>query len=152
MSIASLEQELAVCGLDVLGPVVDAQLPSTEWAGHLTAGINEPTSTVPLAEDQLSTKVDAEWLRLARKHGVVDSEGIFLIALARSLPWMEVRLTDVARLSEHLSGANHRPGQGEFVTMARDGSVMCGVTTEEYHVWLIVDSELLHVTPPSLRA
>ncbi|WP_037601221.1 hypothetical protein [Streptacidiphilus rugosus] len=148
MTTASTEQQLAGCGLAVLGPVADTGLPSTAWAMHLVAGVHQPTSAVPLAGGRLGDRVDAEWLRLAREHGIVDGDGVFLVALARGLPWIEVRLTDETRLSEHLTGANRSSGEGEFVTMARDGSVMCGVTTEEYDVWLVVDGELLHTIPP----
>jgi hypothetical protein len=140
---------LSACGLVPLGAVHDDRLPSPEWAWHVTAGVRTPTAAVPMSAPDLGSVVDAEWLRLSRQHHVLDEQDTFLIALSRSRPWDKVRLTEHFRLAERLAGDNAPAGHAEFVTMATDGSVICGVTTEEYDVWLVVDSELLHTPPPS---
>ncbi|WP_156178919.1 hypothetical protein [Saccharothrix sp. ST-888] len=143
-----LDELLRLCGLVPLGTVQGGQLPSPERAWHVTAGVQTPTTAVPLVGDDLSTRVDKEWLRLARLQAVIDDQGTFLIALSRSQPWTRVRLTDDVHLSEHLVGDGARAGHAEFVTMAADGSALCGVTTEEYDVWVVADTELLHASPP----
>jgi hypothetical protein len=140
---------LRLCGLLPLGTVQSQDLPSPEWAWHVTAGIQAPTAAVPLPGYDLSTRVDNEWLRLARLHAVIDDQCTFLIALSRSQPWTKVRLTDDVHLSEHLVGEGAPAGQAEFVTMAADGSALCGVTTEEYDVWIVADTELLRTPPPA---
>ncbi|MFC1434194.1 hypothetical protein ACEZDB_26455 [Streptacidiphilus sp. N1-3] len=148
------EELLRRSGLVLLGTVADQGLPSTDRAWHAVAGVHRPTAAVPLATEDLAAAVDAGWLTAARECGVLapgvpDRDGTFLIALSRHEPWTEVRLGDRVRLAEHLVGENARPGQGEFVTLARDGSVTCGVTTEEYDVWIVADSKHLHAAPPT---
>jgi len=139
---------LTASGLIPLGAVHDDRLPSPERAWHITAGVRTPTVAVPVSVPGLASAVDAEWLRLSRHHHVLDDHDTFLIALSRSRPWERVRLSDHSRLAELLTGADAPAGHAEFVTMATDGSVICGVTTEEHAIWLIVDSELLHTPPP----
>lgn len=138
------------CGLIPLGAVRSAELPSAHRAWRVTASGNleRPTATVPLADEHLSARVDTEWLRLARQYAVIDRQDTFLIApTGPPLFWTRVTLTDHARLAEHLVGRGARAGHAEFVTMAPDGSAMCGVTTEEYDVWLVADTERLHARP-----
>jgi hypothetical protein len=139
---------LSASGLIPLGAVHDDRLPSPERAWHITAGVRTPTAAVPISVADLGSAVDAEWLRLSRHHHVLDTQDTFLIALSRSRPWERVRLSDRFRLAELLTGADAPAGHAEFVTMATDGSVICGVTTEEHAIWLVVDSELLHTPPP----
>ncbi|WP_034267810.1 hypothetical protein [Actinospica robiniae] len=94
--------------------------------------------------------MDAAWLEQARAHGVIGADGTFLIATGYEKPWLEVRRSEHTRLAANLtSEANPHPGEAEFVTLAQDGSVLCGVTTEEYDVWVIVDSEHIHEPDPS---
>lgn len=144
----SLDELLRRCGLVPLGTVEGGGLPSPEWAWHVTAGVRAPSAAVPLVGGELAARVDAEWLRLARRHGVVDDQDTFLVSLSRSRPWTAVRLTDGFRLAEYLAGDGAPASQAEFITMARDGSALCGVTTEEYDVWVVADTELLHASPP----
>lgn len=141
---------LRCSGLVVLRTVTDERLPSTDRAWHAAAGVDRPTTAIPLDTADLSTAVDAAWLRVARQCGVIGDGGTFLIALSRHEPWTEVRLGPNIQLAENLVGENSRPGQGEFVTMAHDGSVTCGVTTEEYDVWITTDDKHLHsvAVPP----
>jgi hypothetical protein len=95
--------------------------------------------------------VDAAWLEQARTHGVVAADDTFLIATGyEEKPWLKVRWTAHTHLAANLvSEANQKPGEAEFVTLAEDGSVMCGVTTAGYDVWVIVDSERIHQPDPT---
>lgn len=138
-------------GLETLGEVASAALVDTGLAWRLIAGL-EATVRVPIRSggQELAQRVDAAWLEQARTHGVIDADGTFLIAAGYEKPWLKVRWTDRTRLAANLtSDANPRPGEGEFVTLAEDGSVLCGVTAEEYDVWIIVDSEHIHQPDPS---
>jgi hypothetical protein len=139
---------LDLCGLDVLGWRPPDSLPAPRHAAGITFGGTEPAATVPLAGEDLSRRVDAAWLQLAHEHHVVDEEGRFLITTTMEGPWVPVRLQSEVHMAEHLVGRNARPGQAEFITMALDGRVMCGVTTEEYDVWLVVDRERIKLPPP----
>ncbi len=127
------------CGLTPLGFVRESGLPTPERVWRITIGDRAPAIRVPLEGDDLAGRVDAAWRRAARRYGILGAGADFLIALSFDLPWMKVSSAPEARLAEHLVGGNGRPGEAEFVTMALDGRVMCGVTTEEYDVWLVVE-------------
>ncbi|WP_158684434.1 hypothetical protein [Amycolatopsis orientalis] len=83
-------------------------------------------------------EVDRSWESVAEEFGVFGEGGDFLISVAGegmgSLPWAHVRR------GRNLSPARHLvdyPGEPEFVTMSMDGRAVCGVTTEEYDIWII---------------
>lgn len=136
-------------GLEVLGFVDPAGLVDSGRAWRLVAGL-DATVRVPIKGGDLAGRVDAAWLEQARVHGVIGPDGTFLIASGYEKPWLKVRWTAQARLSANLvTEDNPRPGEGEFVTLAEDGSVMCAVTAEEYEVWVIVDAERIHEPDPS---
>ncbi len=125
-------------GLEVLGTTDGVVSTRDAWKRVVSANVR-PTSTVDDELDDHLSRVDAEWRRLATEHGVVDDDGSFLISLpgpgAMSSPWLIVRLTEATSLAEHL--APH-PGEPEFVTAARNGTTVIGVTTEEHGTWLIL--------------
>jgi hypothetical protein len=148
MSEPASTELLGNCGLEVLDGALGDALPAPRRAVGITIGGTEPTTKVPLVGPALSARVDAAWLQLAREHHVVDAEGRFLITTTMEGPWVPVRIHGELHLAEHLVGRNAPPGHAEFVTMALDGSVMCGVTTEEYDVWLVVDRERIKTPPP----
>lgn len=54
---------------------------------------------------------------------------------AFTAPWTAVRLTGHTHLARHLTT---NPNEPEFVTASADGTVILGVTTEEYAVWLVI--------------
>ncbi|MEU6732199.1 hypothetical protein ABZ929_03165 [Streptomyces physcomitrii] len=136
------------CGLEVVEGQVPATLPAARQAVGITFGGTDPAVVVPLAATDLSDRVDEAWLRLAREHDVVDGAGRFLIATPMDGPWVPVRLGGEVRLAENLTGNHGKPGHAEFVTMALDGSVMCGVTTEDEEVWLVLDRDRIQQPPP----
>ncbi|MEU0740339.1 hypothetical protein [Streptomyces sp. NPDC006134] len=144
---ASMEL-LGRCGLDVLDVPPADFLPAPRRAVGITIGGTEPAVKVPLAGPELSARVDMAWLQLVRAHHIVDEKGRFLITTTMEGPWVPVRIHGKLHLAEHLVGHNAPPGRAEFVTMALDGSVMCGVTTEEYDVWLVVDRDRIQTPPP----
>ena len=148
MSEPASTELLGRCGLVVIDDPPGDSLPAPRRAVGITIGGTEPTAKVPFVGPDLGVRVDAAWLRLAREHHVVDSEGRFLITTTMEGPWVPVRIHGELHLAEHLVGRNAPPGHAEFVTMALDGSVMCGVTTEEYDVWLVVDRERIKTPPP----
>jgi hypothetical protein len=131
-----MSEVLRRAGLEVLGTTSGVVSTEDAWR-RVVSG--QPTSTVDGELDDHLFRVDAEWRRLAVEHGVLDDDGSFLVSLpgpgAMRAPWTIVRLTDAASLAEHL--ATH-PGEPEFVTAARNGTAVLGVTTEEYGTWLVV--------------
>lgn len=148
MSDPAFIELLDLCGLDVLDWQLPDSLPAPRRAAGITFGGTEPAAKVPFTGEDLSGRVDAAWLRLAREHGVVDEDGRFLMTTTMEGPWVPVRIRSEVHLAKHLVGRNARPGHAEFITMALDGRVMCGVTTEEYDVWLVVDQERIQAPPP----
>lgn len=137
------------CGLEVLGLVESETLVDTGRAWRLIANL-DATVRVPIEGENLADRVDAAWLEQARTSGVIAEDDTFLIATGYEKPWLKVRWTPHARLAANLiSEANATPGEAEFVTLAEDGGVMCGVTAEEYYVWVISDSERIHQPDPT---
>jgi hypothetical protein len=135
-------------GLEILGLVEADALVDTGRAWRLVANL-EAAVRVPIKGENLAGRVDAAWLEQARTHGVVAADDTFLIATGYEKPWLKVRWTANTQLAANLvSEANQTPGEAEFVTLAEDGSVMCGVTSEEYDVWVVVDSERIHQPDP----
>lgn len=126
---------LVRAGLEVLGTTAGPPDPEQAWRGVIRGGIT-PTVAVPDdVPDQLAA-VDAQWRRLAEEHGIVDEDGTFLISLPGPQAWSG---WTVVRLGENTSLATNLIDEAEtFVTAARDGSAVLGVSTEEYEIWLIV--------------
>lgn len=134
-------------GLEPLGFVAADGLPSPRDAWRILAsGSTAPTARIPLGGPDLAGRVEAEWRRLAEQNGLFDGDGTFLIMPAApgadGVPWLKVRLTAQARLAEVLVG-NSKPGQAEFAAIDVGGTVLCGATTEDDDVWLVVDRERL---------
>jgi hypothetical protein len=148
MSDPASMEVLGRCDLEVLDVLPADSLPAPRRAVGITIGGTEPAAKVPLVGPELSARVDTEWLQLARAHHIVDEQGRFLITTTMEGPWVPVRIYGEFHMAEHLVGNNAPPGHAEFVTMALDGSVMCGVTTEEYDVWLVVDRDRIQTPPP----
>lgn len=134
------ESVLRSAGLEVLGTSASAGglLPEQAWKRIISLGA-APTVEIDDQDDDYLDRADAEWRRLADEHGLLAADGTFLISPsglgAMSLPWVVVRLTTTARLAEHLCV---NPGEPEFVTAARDGHLILGVTSEERGVWLVL--------------
>ena len=136
-------------GLEILGFVESGGLVESGHAWRLVAGL-EAAIRVPIAGGDLASRVDTAWLEQARAHGVIAADDTFLIDTGYERPWLKVRWTQHTRLAANLvSKTRPTPGEAEFVTLAEDGSAMCGVTTEEYDIWVILDAERIHQPDPS---
>lgn len=141
--MAGLDERDAVlrdAGLEVLGTTPDAGglEPAAAWRRVIGVTVR-PSSIVDDEQEDYLDEVDRQWRDLAAEHDVVE-DGTFLVSTSGAgsfgLPWSVVRLTPTSRLSRLTSN----PNEPEFVTTAPDGHVVCGVTTEEDGVWLIVRS------------
>lgn len=99
-----------------------------------------PTVRVPYESgpDEYVPEVDRCWESVAEKLGVFGPGGDFLLSVGidgmGALPWAHVRRGRNLSLARHLAD---NPGDPEFVTMSVDGRVVCGVTSEEYDVWIV---------------
>jgi hypothetical protein len=140
--MAGLDEREAVlrdAGLEVVGTTPDAGglEPAAAWRQVIGVSVS-PSVVVDDEQEDYLDEVDRRWRGLAEEHGVLAADGSFLVSVAGvgafGLPWSVVRLTPVSRLSALVSN----PGEPEFVTASPDGRVVCGVTTEEDGVWLVV--------------
>lgn len=134
-----LTELLGRAGLEAVGERrVEEVLPAPVAWRHVAGWQTEPTVTVADDRPDLVAELNAQWHRLASETGVLDGDGVFLIAVSGAAKgsWTRVRLTDGWDLAGVLGP---RPGQPEFLTLSLDGDAMVGVTTEEYEVWLVVD-------------
>lgn len=124
--------------------VIDAQyqlegLPSEMAAWKpVISSLARPDHVVPYSEDDALTKVEGHWQRLARQNHVVGPDNTLLVSLTRrradSGGWVRVALP-AGRVDLDKLGPN--PGEPEFVAMSMDGSAVCGVTAEEYELWIV---------------
>ncbi|GAA1287767.1 hypothetical protein Psi02_70330 [Planotetraspora silvatica] len=101
-----------------------------------------PTAMVPTLDgiDQWD-EVEAVWDSVARDSGIFGGRNEFLISVAgpgaADAPWAHVRRDSRPKLAHH----SFSPvGEPEFVTTSLDGRCVCGVTTEEYAVWVVARS------------
>ncbi|MEV4602968.1 hypothetical protein AB0K15_36920 [Amycolatopsis sp. NPDC049253] len=112
--------------------------PSDVWR-LAASGSTVPAATVEVLPDfGYLEEVDRQWQFLAEERGLFGEDGEFLISVAGErvgrLPWARVRRLGRMALAHHLVAY---PGEPEFVAMSRDARVMCGVTTEEYDIWIV---------------
>lgn len=133
-----MSEALQRAGLEVLGTTPGVLSTEEAWKRVVNGNVT-PTSTVDYEADGYLADVAGEWRRLAAEHGIVDADETFLISLpgpgSWGSPWTIVRRTSTTSLTEGLADEH---GELEFVTAARDGSAVLGVTTEEDGIWLIV--------------
>jgi hypothetical protein len=125
-------------GVDVLGFVDSAMGVTTESAWRAVVGGSViPHSVISDERQGYLQEVTATWRSVATMSGIIDTRGEFLLGVAGEgafeFPWIHVRETTSLRLGEALAV----DGQPEFVSVAADGAVVCGVTTEEDVVWVI---------------
>jgi len=104
----------------------------------ISGGHVKPTSTV-------SRSTRDWWIQLGREWDITTTDcqlrgplDRFLIATSgvgsSNLPWTLVSGGSGEGLVRSLSGD---PNEPEFVCMALDGHVVCGVTSEEYDYWIV---------------
>lgn len=105
----------------------------------IIGGNTVPTVRVATdSEFDYLSDVDRSWESVAEELGIFGNDGEFLISVAGSpigrLPWARVRPDQDRSLARHLVS---NPGEPEFVAMSVDARVICGVTTEEYEIWVV---------------
>ncbi|MEU8388192.1 hypothetical protein [Micromonospora sp. NPDC048842] len=82
-------------------------------------------------------QVERRWRRLVHERGLTSDDGTLLISLTGQRDdrgWVAVRMPDEPLALDAL-GPN--PGEPEFVAMSLAGDVVCGVTAEEYELWVV---------------
>lgn len=138
--VGSVERLLRDAGLMMLGsvPAAGGIEPAEAWRRIIGVSV-KPTLVVDDEQDDYLEVVDRKWRALAEKNGIIDDDGSFLISISGAgsfeLPWAIVRTIGDSYLGRNLTS---NPGEPEFITIARDGHVICGVTTEEDGIWLTV--------------
>lgn len=84
-------------------------------------------------------EVQEKWEEIAVGSALFGEHGEFLISVAgegaAAAPWAHVRSTPKMNLAQRLALPEGVP---EFVAMSVNGHVVCGVTAEEYEVWIIL--------------
>jgi hypothetical protein len=140
MNLGTRRKRLESAGLIVLEdawpgetrPVLDA------WAPVIRFGIEPDARVVATETGDYLAEVDRQWERIAQEAGVFSESGDFLICVAdegsAGLPWARVRRGPTLALADQLAPV---AGEPEFISMALDSSAVCGVTTEEYEVWIV---------------
>jgi hypothetical protein len=132
------DRKLLAAGLVSIGSVqsVGGIDSSQAWL-LIVRGDVTPTVVVDDDREDNLEEIDRQWWRLAEAHRIVGEDGSFLVSVSgegASLPWAVVRGTRDARLAATLTTY---PDEPEFVTMARDGHAVLGVTSEEDCTWLV---------------
>ncbi|SCL67287.1 hypothetical protein GA0070603_4437 [Micromonospora chersina] len=128
---------LGAAGLEVLeSPFAPPGLPSVTAAWRpVISSLAQPTCRIGHDEEDGQAKLEREWRRLLVEHRVVTGDGRLLVSLSGGdAAWALVRLPcEPVRLGE----LGPYPGQPEFVAMSVAGDAVCGVTVEEYDIWII---------------
>jgi hypothetical protein len=136
---------LKTAGLTVLDEAWSGEAPDPmrAWRPVISGGAT-PAVRVRIADgNEYLPEVQDHWENVAEQVGIFGDDGDFLISVAGAgaakAAWARVRRASAMRLAQYLGSVE---GEPEFVTMSMDGRVVCGVTSEEYEVW-IVTAELL---------
>jgi|SRR6185437_705241 len=140
MDLESRSLLLESAGLSVLDAAWSGAVPVPMKAWHLIVdGGVTPTATVRILDDNGHLReVESKWEMIAESAGLFDPRDEFLISVAgagaANAPWARVRRSSQLTLAYRLASS---PGEPEFVAMSLDGRIVCGVTTEEYDVWIV---------------
>jgi hypothetical protein len=140
MDLESRKRLLQSAGLTVLDAAWSGQMPQPMEAWRLIIGGEVTPSAVVhfLDNNEHLDEVESQWESIAENGGLFDSRGEFLISVAGvgsvNHPWARVRRNVGLSLARSLAPS---VGEPEFVAMSIDGRVVCGVTTEEYGVWIV---------------
>ncbi|MFF5075294.1 hypothetical protein ACFY2R_29945 [Micromonospora olivasterospora] len=103
----------------------------------IVSSLARPEWSVALTANDAVEQVERQWRRLVHERGLASGDGTLLISLTRQDDdggWVVVRLPDGPLVLDAL-GPN--PGEPEFVAMSLVGDVVCGVTAEEYELWVV---------------
>lgn len=131
---------LESAGLTVLDPAWTGAGPTPMDAWRSVASGNAvPNARVPISDtaDHLDA-VEERWESICEQFAIFGETADFLISVAgegaTEAPWAWVRRESRMRPA-HVLGPIE--GEPEFVAMSTGGSAICGVTTEEYEVWIV---------------
>jgi hypothetical protein len=133
------ERLLREAGLSVPDGAWTGDVPSP-WAAWrlIIRGDAVPAARIAYGNDHAHLdEVESEWERIAESTALFGGDGEFLISVSGGsldAPWALVRREPRMRLAHVLA---LYPGDPEFVAMSVDGRSVCGVTTEEYDVWIV---------------
>jgi hypothetical protein len=130
---------LVAAGFEVLEASDMAEgLPSEHAAWKpIVSSLARPEWSVALTANDAVEQVERQWRRLVHEQGLASGDGTLLISLTRQDDdggWVVVRLPE-GPLALDALGPN--PGEPEFVAMSLAGDVVCGVTAEEYELWVV---------------
>jgi hypothetical protein len=135
------EKLLARAGLELLGSFPDVRgIRVSHVYAAVMRGDAKPASVVNYENgpaDYLA-ECDRRWFELSAETGMIDGRGEFYVSFEAQSVWYKVRFSGPLRLAEELHSDDGWP---DFVTVASDGRVAIGVTTEEYELWLVVVRE-----------
>jgi hypothetical protein len=143
MDMSSRRSLLEAAGLEVIEPAWLGSSPTPMAAWKLLVGGDVvPAAVVRIAEgNEHLPEVESKWEELASEAGLFrDNEG-FLISVAgigaAGAPWALVRGNPPLALAFRLASDYGNP---EFVAMDMAGRNVCGVTSEEYEIWVVTGS------------
>jgi hypothetical protein len=130
-------ERLRAAGFHVLQtPYAAPGLPSqmAAWRPVISA-LAQPACRIGHDEEDGAARLEREWRRLLIEHRVVSGDGRLIVGLSgQDANWALVRLPDEpVRLGE----LGPYPGEPEFVAMSLAGDAVCGVTVEEYDMWIV---------------
>ncbi|MFI5793428.1 hypothetical protein [Streptomyces sp. NPDC051677] len=145
MKLVDLEARrllLESAGLSILDPAWSGQAPTpmAAWL-PIISGSATPTARVRIQEEgRHLPEVEGKWRDIAESSALFGERGEFLISVAgkgaATAPWALVRRTPEMALAQRIASVG---GEPEFVAMSVDGRVVCGVTPEEYDVWIVAE-------------
>lgn len=140
MDLDSRTRQLEAAGLTVVDSSWAGPAPSPMAAWKLLIGARVvPRVTVRIAENgEHLREVESEWEALASDAGILGNPDGFLISVAgvgaATAPWALVKGASPLQLARELAPTHGSP---EFVTMDLGGRNVCGVTSEEYDIWIV---------------
>jgi hypothetical protein len=140
MNLEDRERLLREAGLSVLDGAWTGEVPSPWAAWRLIIGgdVVPDVRIADVEDDAHLDGVESAWERIAESAVLFGGDGEFLISVSGvgsvDAPWALVRRGPRMRLAHVLAPY---PGEPEFVAMSVDGRRVCGVTTEEYDVWIV---------------
>ena len=143
MDIGSRTRLLEQAGLSVIDPAWDGARIAPMAAWKLVIGGDAlPDATVRYDDrGEYLSDVESTWRELSAEAGLFGEKGEFLISVAgvgaATAPWALVKLNTWSDLAGQLALVHGNP---EFVAMDVESHTVCGVTSEEYEVWIVIVS------------
>lgn len=115
--------------------------PMRAWRPIISGGATPAARVRILEANRHLSEVQDQWEGIAEGLGLFGDKDEFLISVAgvgaANAPWAYVRRAGPLSLAQRIGSVEGGP---EFVAMSLSGHVVCGVTTEEYEVWIVTES------------